>query len=826
MAAATAWSRRASSPPPPRWASPERLRVIHARHRRPHRAPPPRRPRRRRPLPRRQYARSALVLGHVRGVVLLAGADVGLPVTAFAPATVKVQVTGFGRAEKSAGGVDGRAAPRSRGDGRAGDAADALAVALCHAHLRVTGDTLEPRRRPGLVIAHLRGPRPAQDARRKSSSTSAASDIACPFPVSHLLSSRRRRARRSASASTPTCAKTRSPSSASSPRHEQELFERLIAVAGVGPKLAVDILSGIEAADFVAALRANDLARLTRIPGVGKKTAERLVLELKDKMPAVLVGEPAAAAPAAAASPKDDLALGARQPRLLARRGGAGVDRALREAATGRFEDLLRRALQMLAGPLRPHGTLRAAHRVRAADRRRRRLRPVAAAATTLDEYVGQPQVVANLRVAIEAARSRGEALDHVLLFGPPGVGKTSLAHVIAAELRGGDQGHRRPHHRACRATWPRSSPPSTRARSSSSTRSTASTRKVEEILYPALEDSTLDLMIGTGPGRALHEDPAEALHPGGRHHARGPAHRAPARPLRDRAPPRLLLRRPTSSSSSRAPRASSASPSTRGRRGRDRAPQPRHAAHRQPPPAPRARFRARSGPAGVITAAVARDACALLEVDEHGFDEVDRKLLLTIIDKFGGGPVGVDALAAAISEETGRHRGHLRAVPAADRLPRPHARAGAWPPAGPTSISGRAAPARAAPASRSFLGAVEDLAPSTTTLPPEAHRPGAAPGARRRRASCVLDRDDGRAHRARSFRDLPLLLAPRRPPGRQPQPRLPRPPAGPAPKGGEARSSSCCATCGDDRGTPSSVPAGASAPGRRGHPRRRASPS
>lgn len=131
---------------------------------------------------------------------------------------------------------------------------------------------------------------------------------------------------------------------------EQEIFERLIAVAGVGPKLAVGILSGIDVADFVAALRGSDLARLTRIPGVGKKTAERLVLELKDKLPAVLAGEPAAAAPPPAASPKDDLLsalanLGYSRPEVE-----RAVDRALKANAEGRFEDLLRAALQMVSG--------------------------------------------------------------------------------------------------------------------------------------------------------------------------------------------------------------------------------------------------------------------------------------------------------------------------------------------------------------------------------------------------------------------------------------------------------------------------------------------
>lgn len=131
---------------------------------------------------------------------------------------------------------------------------------------------------------------------------------------------------------------------------EQEVFERLISVAGVGPKLAVSILSGIEVGDFVSALRGNDLARLTRIPGVGKKTAERLVLELKDKLPAIVAGEAAVAEPSAGASPKDDLLsalgnLGYSRPEVE-----RAVDRALNADPAGRFEDLLRRALQLVAG--------------------------------------------------------------------------------------------------------------------------------------------------------------------------------------------------------------------------------------------------------------------------------------------------------------------------------------------------------------------------------------------------------------------------------------------------------------------------------------------
>jgi Holliday junction DNA helicase RuvA len=129
---------------------------------------------------------------------------------------------------------------------------------------------------------------------------------------------------------------------------EQALFERLIDVAGVGPKLAINILSGIEAPELTAALREGDLARLTRIPGVGKKTAERLVLELKEKMPALLASE---GAPAAAPTGTKQYLLSA-----LTHLGYSGpeaergAERALREDADGRFEDLLRRALRALSG--------------------------------------------------------------------------------------------------------------------------------------------------------------------------------------------------------------------------------------------------------------------------------------------------------------------------------------------------------------------------------------------------------------------------------------------------------------------------------------------
>jgi Holliday junction DNA helicase RuvB len=268
----------------------------------------------------------------------------------------------------------------------------------------------------------------------------------------------------------------------------------------------------------------------------------------------------------------------------------------------------------------------------------------------TLSEYVGQEKAKNNLRIFIEAARGRGDALDHVLLYGPPGLGKTTLSNIIAAELgvsikstsgpvieRPGDLAailtnleprdvlfideiHRLPH-------------------------------IVEEILYPAMEDFQLDIIIGQGPSaRTVKLDlPKFTLV--------GATTRAGllSSPLRDRFGVISRLEFYTEGELStiitRSARILGIMIDPDGSNelaGRSRG-TPRIANRLLR----RSRDFAQVRADGVITLKVVQNALKLLEIDEIGLDQMDRMILLTIIDKFSGGPVGLDTLAAAICEES-----------------------------------------------------------------------------------------------------------------------------------------------------------------------------
>ena len=266
-----------------------------------------------------------------------------------------------------------------------------------------------------------------------------------------------------------------------------------------------------------------------------------------------------------------------------------------------------------------------------------------------LAEFIGQEQARANLAVFIEAARARREALDHVLFVGPPGLGKTTLAQIVARELGVN-----------FRAT---SGPVIAKAGDLAALLTNLEERDVlfideihrlnpavEEILYPAMEDFQLDLIIGEGPAaRSVKIDLAKFTLVGATTRAG-----LLTNPLRDRfgIPVRLNFYTEARARADRQPRRARARHRhDRRRRQRDRAPRARHAAHRRAAVAPRARLRAWSRARRRSTARVADRALLALEVDAAGLDAMDRRYLTTIAENYGGGPVGIETIAAALSE-------------------------------------------------------------------------------------------------------------------------------------------------------------------------------
>lgn len=265
------------------------------------------------------------------------------------------------------------------------------------------------------------------------------------------------------------------------------------------------------------------------------------------------------------------------------------------------------------------------------------------------EEYVGQEKVKENLRIFIEAARGRKDALDHVLFYGPPGLGKTTLAYIIAAELGVN-----------IRATG---GPVIERPGDLAALLTNLEERDilfideihrlnhvVEEILYPAMEDYQLDLMIGQGPtARSIKLDLPRFTLVGATTRAGlltsplrdrfGVVHRLDYYAAEELA--RILTRSArilgvtiTAAGASEIARRSRGTPRVANRLLR------------------RVRDFAQVLGDGTVTAEAAASGLSRLEVDERGFDEMDRRILQTIIQKFDGGPVGVETLAVAVAEE------------------------------------------------------------------------------------------------------------------------------------------------------------------------------